>query len=186
MLAQIFNHGKFPEKSSSLDVELYEKICNQSRDKELYTRFQVPDSPQGRFEMLALHLFMVLYVLKQNKEPKAALISQKLVDYFVVDMDQSFRTLHISDKKMAKSFKYALEGFYGRLYSYDQGMASSPEDLQDRLQKNIYQNLVINEAEVLYLLSDYIYHQIDRLKQTPMADMGFVQVEGHVDGTRRI
>lgn len=168
-----------------VSADLYKKICEQSRKRELFTRFQIPDTPQGRLEMLNVHLFMILYVLKAKPEPQAQEISQNLVNFFVVDMDQTLREMFISDKKMMKSFKYAVQGFYGRLYSYDAAIRCCGETLRKTFAKNIYQSLVNEDAEVLYLLSDYIYDQIDILERSPVISMGFSQGEGPVHGTIR-
>jgi cytochrome b pre-mRNA-processing protein 3 len=183
MFFALFNKLTGQKTEPSLSVHYYNRICQQSRKQHLYNRFQIPDSPQGRLEMLIIHLFMVLYVLKGHHKAEASAISQELVNLFVVDIDQSLREMYISDKKMQKSFKYALEGFYGRLYSYDAAVRRSREVLQEKLFNNVYQNLVKDPSEVLYLLSDYIYDQIEHLRQNPIEIMDFVEVEGPFYGT---
>ncbi len=184
MFFSLFNNFKTKRQATLLEEKLYYQISLQSRSPVLYQQFQIPDTPQGRFEMLVIHLFMVLYVLKRDHDTLSSLVSQKLVNFFVADLDQSFREIHISDKKMTKSFKYALEAFYGRLYSYDSAVSISPEQLRHSLSKNIYEGLVNEGAEVLYLLSDYIYHQIDNLKRSPIRSMRFVQIEDRIYGTK--
>jgi cytochrome b pre-mRNA-processing protein 3 len=163
--------------------ELYQMISEQSRKPSLYQAFDIPDTPEGRFELLVLHLFLVLYILKHSKEVEARQLSQSLMNLFVVDLDQSLRQMYISDKKMAKSFKTLLEGFYGRLLKYDTSMAHPQELLAECLRKNIYQGLVKQGADVLYLLVSYVYHQKEHLKRQPIHQMKFAELKDKIHGT---
>lgn len=165
---------------------LYQIISEQSRKPCLYQAFHIPDTPEGRFELLALHLFLVLYALKSSPDPVAKSLSQSLINLFVVDLDQSLREMYLSDKKMVKSFKSLFDGFYGRLFSYDEAMSYSQELLSERLRKNIYQGLVKEGADVLYLLVGYVYHQSEHIKQLPIQQIEFADLKDQIHGTTRI
>ena len=84
-------------KSPALDAafEAYSAIVAQSRQEKFYADWGVPDTVTGRFDMISLHLSLVLRRLKG--EPRAKDFGQALVDLFFRDMDRSLRALGVTD-----------------------------------------------------------------------------------------
>ncbi|MBW8310026.1 MAG: hypothetical protein K0M45_10420 [Candidatus Paracaedibacteraceae bacterium] len=107
-----------------------------ARQPDYYTDFSIQDKVLGRFEALALHLFLMLRRLKEDASPIAQNISQEMCDLFVADMDHSLRNARLSESKIDKSFKRFVEGFYGRLVAYDKGLDEGT--LEDAILKNVY------------------------------------------------
>ena len=59
--------GILGKKNSSKKAKhLYDTALNQSRLEVFYSEYGVPDSVDGRFEMIALHVFLILHRLKQR------------------------------------------------------------------------------------------------------------------------
>ncbi len=75
---------------------LYEGVVAQARQPGFYRDCGVPDSVDGRFELIALHAFLVLHRLKADPTDTAAL-GQALFDVMFQDMDQSLRELGAGD-----------------------------------------------------------------------------------------
>ena len=63
---------------------LYGSIVTQARSAGFYARWGVPDTLEGRFEMIALHLVLVLRRLAEEGEPGHRL-ARELTEAFAVD-----------------------------------------------------------------------------------------------------
>ena len=107
--------GKFlksnPEQVAA--DKLYRSVVSQARRPEFYLLVGVPDSLDGRFELNALHVFLVLDRLKQDY-PRGAGLGQALHDVFFADMDHSLREMGAGDLGVGKRVKKMAQGFYGR------------------------------------------------------------------------
>jgi cytochrome b pre-mRNA-processing protein 3 len=96
---------------------LYGEIVAAARQPVLYAEYNVPDTPLGRFEMLSLHLFMILHRLRAE-EGAAKAVAQELTDYFFQDVDHSLRELGIGDHGIPRRVKKLGRMFYGRATAY--------------------------------------------------------------------
>jgi cytochrome b pre-mRNA-processing protein 3 len=114
-------------KRMSQAMPLFSAIIAAARAPELYTRHQVPDTFEGRFEAASLVMAHVLRALKALPAPSAAL-SQDLVDLWFDFLDESLRKAGIGDLSVSKKMKGLARGFYGRLGAYDAALASTDRD----------------------------------------------------------
>lgn len=121
---------------------IYAALVSQARKPALYLDGGVPDTLEGRFEMLALHAFLVLRRLRKVDDSDAAeakLLGQKVFDILFDDMDQTLREIGISDLKVGKEIKTMASAFYGRIGAYDDGLDSPESDaLETALTRNVY------------------------------------------------
>jgi cytochrome b pre-mRNA-processing protein 3 len=116
---------------------LYEEIVAAARQPLFYAAYNVPDTPLGRFEMLSLHLLLVLHRLRAE-EGAAKEIAQELADEFFLDVDHSLRELGIGDHGIPRRVKKLGRMFYGRAAAY--GAALDEDDraaLAASLQRNV-------------------------------------------------
>jgi len=102
--------------------KLYVTIVHQSRLPVFYDKYEVQDTPEGRFDLLAIHTYLVLRRLREEHE-KAAELSQALFDLMFADLDQNLREMGYGDTGVAKRIRKMAEGFYGRINAYDEGLA---------------------------------------------------------------
>lgn len=93
---------------------LYKRIVEQARRPEFFERFNVPDTLDGRFESLVLHVFLVLHRLK-DRGKEAADISQLVFDEFLNDLDAALREAGVGDPSVPKKISKMLKVFYGRV-----------------------------------------------------------------------
>lgn len=142
---------------------LYEQIVTQSRQSYFYTNLNVPDTFKGRFELMALHLFLILSRLKEESSevPQAKAISQILSDQFVVDMDSSLRLFIKSESNVPKNLKTLTEMLYGRIAAYEQALKSQDIiNLKKTLCRNIYKSETLpKSSQMLDILSLYVMKQ---------------------------
>lgn len=100
-----------------ITASLYDQIVAAARQPVLYAEWGVPDTPLGRFEMVSLHLFLVLHRLRgQDGAPRE--LAQALTDRFFADLDHSIRELGVGDLSVPKRMKKLARMFYGRVVSY--------------------------------------------------------------------
>ena len=97
---------------------LYRRIVAAARAEALYARYGVPDSGEGRFEALSLHLILLLRRLRSLPAP-AAEIAQDLVDLAFRELDRSLREMGVGDIAVPKRMKSLAQAFYGRVAGYD-------------------------------------------------------------------
>lgn len=135
---------------------LYGQIVAQARRPDFYQAGGVPDTVQGRFEMIALHMFLVLHRLKREGEQGADL-AQDLFDLMFQDMDRNLRELGTGDLAVGKRIKALAKGLYGRIAAYERGLAQGPgaEPLEEALARNIFANEQVLPG-ALAALADYL------------------------------
>jgi cytochrome b pre-mRNA-processing protein 3 len=107
--------------------ELYGRVVAQARQPAFYGDGRVADTTEGRFELIVLHLFLVLERLRSEGEAGQAL-GQALVEAFVTDMDDGMRELGISDLGVPRRIKKAAAAVQERVEDYRAGLAAAGDD----------------------------------------------------------
>ena len=116
---------------------LYGMIVAQARLPSFYRDYAVADAVNGRFDLIVLHLALVLDRLA--REPGLQSLGQGVFDRFCQDMDHNLRELGIGDLKVPKEMRRMGEAFYGRAQAYRAAfVADDPEALAAAVQRNIY------------------------------------------------
>jgi cytochrome b pre-mRNA-processing protein 3 len=129
---------------------LYGAIVAQSRNPLFYRDHGVPDTVDGRFEMIVLHLFLVLHRLKEEGEGERQL-GQELFDLLFLDFDRALRELGVADTKVPKKIREMGQAFYGRVKAYDEALAAGEgRALEEALARNV---LADEEADTAGLAS---------------------------------
>jgi cytochrome b pre-mRNA-processing protein 3 len=105
---------------------LYRRIAEASRDQALYADLGVPDTVEGRFEAVALHVVVVLRRLRKLPAP-AGDVAQDLVDHFFAQMDATMRESGVGDMGVPKRMKKLAAAFFGRAAAYDRGLEEGEE-----------------------------------------------------------
>jgi cytochrome b pre-mRNA-processing protein 3 len=130
--------------------DIYQIIVDQARKPRFYTDLDVPDSVDGRFEMVTLHAFLVIRRLKGESESSSD-AAQALFDLMFEDMDVSLREMGAGDRGVGKRVKAMVQAFYGRIASYEAGLAGEEGALEDALSRNVYATVEPREAAVAEL-----------------------------------
>ena len=97
--------------------KLYGVIVTQARSGHIYTSLGVPDTPAGRFEIVVLHLFLVMERLRSDPEI-GQVLPRLVVERFVADVDDSLRELGVGDLAVPKKVRLAAAGLYERATAY--------------------------------------------------------------------
>ncbi len=132
-----FNHFRKSRPPLHGTIEaIYGMIVTQAREPSFYRDLGVPDTVNGRFDLLALHLWMLLRRLSLAGSA-ASEVSQALFDWFCDDMDANLREMGVGDLAVPKRMRAFGEAFYGRSAAYDQALALGKESLAQALCRNI-------------------------------------------------
>jgi cytochrome b pre-mRNA-processing protein 3 len=157
-----FNHFRKPRIPQRGTIEaIYGMIVTQAREPLFYRDLGVPDTVNGRFDLLVLHLWMVLRRLKSAAG--GAGLSQTLFDRFCDDMDGNLREMGVGDLTVPKRMQAFGEAFYGRAAAYDLALAEGAEPLAQALCKNILDGAHIEQARRLGFYARAAIHALEGL-----------------------
>ncbi len=133
MLLSRFRRGK----SDGTISALYGMIVAQARLPIFYREYRVADTVNGRFELLVLHLGLVVDRLFQDEATKP--LGQGLFDRFCQDMDHNLREMGIGDLKVPAEMRRMGEAYYGRTQAYQTALTA--DDVQALIKavcRNVY------------------------------------------------
>jgi cytochrome b pre-mRNA-processing protein 3 len=171
MIGRLFRR----DRNAGAAQALYDRIVVAARQPAFYRALGVPDSVDGRFELIALHLFLVLHRLKQAGEPTAAALAQSLFDATFADMDASLREMGAGDLGVGRRVKQMATGFYGRAAAYEEGLAGTG-GLEEALRRNLYGTANPAPAEIA-AMARYLRATAESLARQPEAALGEGRVE---------
>jgi len=114
---------------------LYRSVVAIAREPRWYTAGAVPDTLDGRFDMVAVTLSLVLMRLETEAGAEAAVVG--LTERFVEDMDGSLREIGVGDLVIGKHVGHMVGALEGRLGAY-RGAFAGTEPLADALARNLY------------------------------------------------
>jgi cytochrome b pre-mRNA-processing protein 3 len=118
---------------------LYGAIVAQARSPTFYVEFGVPDTIEGRFDLIVLHLVLVLRRLGAAGE-RGTDVGQRLFDAFCRDLDGNLREMGVGDLAVPKRMRRFAEAFYGRQAAYIAALAADDlRDFEKALARNILQ-----------------------------------------------
>lgn len=118
--------------------ELYSGAAAAARDPFLYTDLGVPDTLDGRFDMVTLHAFLVIQRVRREPAPGPA-VAQAVFDAMFSDMDINLREQGVGDMSIGRKVRQMWEAFHGRSAVYAAAMDAGDMDaLRDALTRNVW------------------------------------------------
>jgi cytochrome b pre-mRNA-processing protein 3 len=157
MIFHLFRRAP-PDPSIAL---LYGVIVAQARAPAFYQSYGVPDTVNGRFEMIVLHLVLLLQRLELRQDPVRD-IGQGVFDRFCHDMDANLREMGVGDLSVPRKMRGLGEAFYGRQQVYLAALAlPEPGPLAAALARNVYGAADAHAAAAR--LATYVCLAVDQL-----------------------
>ncbi len=156
-------------------IALYAALVEKARDPKFYTAFGVPDTVDGRFDMVVIHAMLVMRRLREVPDEVHA-TGQRLFDLMFTDMDRSLREMGVGDMSIGRHVKKMAKAFYGRAAAYEAGMDAGSDELAKAICENLYRrgqpapDAIAGIASYLHRASAHLAHQ-------PVADV----VAGKID-----
>ncbi|MFN3943794.1 MAG: ubiquinol-cytochrome C chaperone family protein [Allosphingosinicella sp.] len=148
-------------------LPLYHAIVAAARDKSWYLEGRVPDTVDGRFDMLAATMALVLLRLEDEGEA-ARQRSVLLTEIFVEDMDGSLRQIGIGEYVVGKHIGRLMGALGGRLTAFRAARADG--DFEAAVRRNIYHDSPPSE-EALALVAERLRALDAALRATPAEDL---------------
>jgi cytochrome b pre-mRNA-processing protein 3 len=116
---------------------LWDRIVAVARQEHWYRDHAVPDTLDGRFDMVVLVTALVLLRLEaEAKGQEAAWLTER----FVADMDGSLRDIGVGDLVIGRQMGQVLGALGGRLGAYRNALApdAPPDALVEALARNVW------------------------------------------------
>lgn len=157
--------------------ELYSASVVQARSPEFFADCGVPDTLDGRFETIALHVVLILRRLgsEQERRGEAQKLAQALFDTMFVDMDENLREIGVGDLSVGKKIKEMARALYGRIAAYEDGLAGDEPYLREMVRRNLYGTVADGEASVdaaaVAAVAAYVRREEADLAAQPTADL---------------
>jgi cytochrome b pre-mRNA-processing protein 3 len=152
---------------------LYGAVVAQAREPAFYVSYGVPDSAEGRYEMIALHLVLLLERLGAEG-PHAEELRRETLETFIVDMDDAMREFGVGDTKVPKTVKKAAAGVYARGVAYREALVDpAPGALDQAITKHVYLHgcTAPIQFEAAHGLAQYVRMAVADLAVQPGADL---------------
>lgn len=157
----------FKRKASRNSVRaVYGAIVAAARHEKPYAEWGVPDSVDGRYDMIVLHAVLVLERLSGG-DADAQAFAQALTDEVFADMDRSLREMGVGDLSVGKKVRRMAEMFYGRAQAYRPLLqAGDRAGLAEALGRNVFAGA--ESAAGASLLADYSLTALAHLQERPI------------------
>lgn len=136
-----------PDPQEAVAAAIYNSLVAQARDATFYRDYGVPDTVNGRFDLIVLHATFVVRRLRAGAEAGAA-TSQALFDYMFKDMDRSLREIGVGDMSVGKHIKKMAKAFYGRAGEYEAGLDGDDAVLGGALKANLLRQIEVGPDRV--------------------------------------
>lgn len=153
------------DPAAEAGLSLYESAIGQAREPGFYAGFGAPDTVEGRFELVAIHVYLILRKLKDPSQA-AKKTGQELFDAMFRDMDAALRELGVGDLVVGKKIRKLAENFFGRVAAYDTALETGEEALAEALARNVYESADPSSAGAL---AAYMREAASMLEEQPLA-----------------
>ena len=154
MFRKIFEARRKKQNSIKSANLAYGALVAQARKPVFYTTHAVADTIDGRFDMVALHLFIVLRRLDTINGGQD--MQQHLADITIADMDQSVREMGVGDTGVSKRIMAMAQAFWGRFEAYKH---ATNETMVDAIVKNVFRG---DSSKAIYAqnMAKYVESQL--------------------------
>ncbi len=164
MFRALFRHD--PHRAQA--ERLYAVLAAQARLPIFFVEFGVPDTVDGRFDLLSLHVALAIDRLKQ--EPDGVALSQSLFDAMFRHLDLALREMGVQDLGVGRRIKIMAEGFHGRGLALREAMQSDRASLDAVLARNVF-GVASPDPTAIARLASYVRKLAETLAQTARAEV---------------
>ena len=147
-------------------ADLYTQVVHHSRSPIFYTGYNVPDTFEGRFGMIAMHGGLVVNRLcRPDMGKDGQVLAQAFFDVMFLSLDWSIREMGVGDLGVPRRIKKMMSSFKGLAFAYDEAVRAGDGSVQAVLLRNIYDGTEKPSAEVLNAMAGYISQCAKQLEQ---------------------
>lgn len=166
-LLSFFSRGRDRSRQGAW---IYNALVDQARRPQFYESLEVPDTIDGRFDLIVLHAGLYLPRLKSVRTDGKPL-AQAAFDQMFANMEQSLRELGNGDMSVPKKMQNMIQAFYGRAAAYDVALKEGDvASLRAALHRNVYRGAEVTTTK-LDALSTYVRAASEALKAADDTDI---------------
>jgi cytochrome b pre-mRNA-processing protein 3 len=145
---------------------LYTAAVTAARDPWFYTALQVPDTLDGGFDLVGVHVFLIIDRVR-NEAPPGPDVAQAVFDAMFADMDFNLREMGVGDMSVGKRMKEMWEAFHGRATVYANAVAAGDDaGLAEALARNVWRGA--DPPDGAAKLASYVRRLHEGLKAQPL------------------
>jgi len=184
MIAPLLKSVFRKDRARSQAETLYAAIAEQARAPQFFTYAGIPDTVEGRFEALALHMTLALERLRREG-PECEQLTRKLQEVFFERLDSALREMGVGDLSVGRKIRGMAESFYGRYAAYREALAKDDGALAEAIARNA---LSTDRADKAATLEKYMRGADALLRNSSIDELaaGFVSLRsrsGQLDET---
>jgi cytochrome b pre-mRNA-processing protein 3 len=136
--------------------ELYATAVRAARHPFFFATLGVPDTLDGRFDLVGLQVALLIRRLHRDADPRGAALAQAVFDAMFADMDTNLREMGVGDMSIAKRVKNMWEAFHGRALAYEAPLAAGDRaTLADALARNVWRGTLPATDPAVAQLADF-------------------------------
>lgn len=144
----------------------------QARNPWLFETCEVPDTLDGRFELLVMHLYLLMrYVREESRYPEQYEgFTEALMEHLFDDMDQMLREEGVGDMGVGRKVRAMSEAVYGRFNAYEEGIFHGIAEVREALKRNVYGTVPEEEIDegAVEMLQGYLGQYERYLRSYPV------------------
>ncbi|MCC9622905.1 phage tail protein [Thalassospira sp. MA62] len=164
----LFGWLKKKDRDETAAFELYTAMVTQARQPDFYAKLGVPDTMEGRFDLILVHAFILFRRLKDENSAKN--LAQKVFDVMFADLDQNMREMGIGDVGILKRIRKMTEAYHGRVVAYEEGVQSGLADLAAALDRNLYADTEVQTEQLMAMVA-YVQEALTMLANQPIEEL---------------
>lgn len=164
---------------------LYQAALMQSREASFYADYGVADTMDGRFDLLCLHVFLIVDRLEQFG-PQGAKLAQAVFDRMFVNVSQTLREIGVGDLGVPKHMGRMMKAFNGRVHAYHDAIVSGqPAVLQLAVSRNVFRTTGEAIPAGVDVIVDYIMETHSLFAHEDLEDFKALRVRFPAVGMKR-
>jgi cytochrome b pre-mRNA-processing protein 3 len=172
--------GLFGRRNRNAEIveRLYGVVADAARRPAFFGSLGVPDTVEGRFEMVTLHAHLAVRRLRALPAPGPDL-GQDLVDAVFAHFDAALRELGVGDISVPKKMKTMASAFLGRARAYEEALTQPAERREGALRTALLRNVWNGDAgrsDEAARLADWVAQTVAALEKAVFEDF----VEGRI------
>lgn len=170
MIAPLFRTVFRKDRVRSQAETLYAALAAQSRAPEFYRNAGAPDTPEGRFDLLSLHMALAIDRLRADGSAADRPI-RLLQEIFFESLDSALREMGVGDLAVGRKIRGLAEAFYGRFSAYERAFGEENGALEAAIARNV---LGTNDADKAKSLAAYARAARDALRDCSVDELAGV------------
>lgn len=142
-------------------AQLYAVLAEQARQRAFFAELGVPDTVDGRFDLLSLHTALAIDRLAGDTDGVA--FSQSLFDAMFRHLDLALREMGVQDLGVGRRIKIMAAGFHGRSLALREALKGDDQALAAVLTRNVFGAVTTPPAGPTVRLGAYVRATANRL-----------------------